>query len=1061
MQPSYSYRKALLLLSIVGILALSFQISPKIIQASSNVDRPVRAVNDCFSEFPEQLSVSFARDQRRELISDCELQQPAPKDWYPSNINRLYGPDTTSGTGLGSAFAYDHSSNTLAVAASNRDSARGAVYIFTLNGDQWIQQAILTASDGAPGDMLGYKPGTLAMQGNTLVVGAPFHNNRMGAVYVFVRNANQWIQTAKLNGTAVGGHFGYSVSFYANTIAVGAPYEQVYAGAAYVYTGSIYNWTLQARFVSDTPRINGYGAYYGISIAVEGITLVVGGATYQPAQVYKRSNGIWTLAARLLPDIGFWTTYGTHVAINNCDIAVGAISRAVYIFSNTSCESWIQSATFQPSNNISGFAYYMYQDGPYLYIGYLPQYEFQVFVCAFSASTCSSGNRFPGVQTWATIGYSRQGIVLGFPGSNVGNGSFHTYEWPNQWEFIDHEWKASNPQSYSHFGKALSVSGNTALVGAPDQANGAGSAYIYTFSNGAWSFQAKLTPTNPELYSVFGNAVSISGDLAAVTAQQNNQGVDTVFIFQRTGTTWVQQAELANALCCEIAGSINVSISGDALAVQTPSGDTFFHFIMFDRDNTTWVRTQILDAYTVYPGQIDLDGDTFVISPGGYDPALVYRRVAGVWNREATLSIDDGSGLQFGDAVDLSGDRIIMNAVNQIFYPKAAYIFKRDGVSWSIEQKLTSIDDVNFPVNSPFADSVAISGNHALLTRPYQSRAYLYVLNKGIWEQQRVFDAPFLSNFTYRTMINGQSVLSDSGQALVGGIYGAGERGEVITFDTLQTGARRDTIGIYRQSNNTFYLKQSNTTGFADYAVQFGYACGGNTACNYPVVGDWDGDGIDTIGIYDRTTGVFQLRNTNTPGAADITLTLGNPGDTPLAGRWANDMTGDGVGVFRPTNGILYLKKTLTTGFSDYYAVMGNPNDIGIAGDWDGDMVDNVGIYRPDEARFYLSYTNGPAGITYADNAVLLGNVGDAPVVGDWEGLGHSGLGVFRPTTGEIYMKNFVSSGFADKYLIFGDPADIPIAGRWTAPLAPPMSRPNILVNGITPSTNIQSGNAD
>jgi hypothetical protein len=287
--------------------------------------------------------------------------------------------------------------------------------------------------------------------------------------------------------------------------------------------------------------------------------------------------------------------------------------------------------------------------------------------------------------------------------------------------------------------------------------------------------------------------------------------------------------------------------------------------------------------------------------------------------------------------------------------------------------------------------------------------------------------------------------------------------GEVIAFDTRQNGARRDTIGIYRQSNNTFYLKQSNATGFADFAVSFGYACGGNTTCNYPVVGDWNGDGIDTIGIYDRTTGVFQLRNSNTSGVPDITLTLGNPGDTPLAGRWSSDMTADGVGVYRPTNGILYLKKSLVTGFSDYYTVMGNPADIGIAGDWDGDMVDNVGIYRPDEARFYLSYLNGPAGITYADTAILLGNVGDVPVTGDWEGLGHSGLGVFRPSTGEIYLKNFISSGYADKYLIFGNPADIPVAGRWTAPLTPPPpSKPNILVGAPAPvNANPPNGNGD
>jgi hypothetical protein len=51
-------------------------------------------------------------------------------------------------------------------------------------------------------------------------------------------------------------------------------------------------------------------------------------------------------------------------------------------------------------------------------------------------------------------------------------------------------------------------------------------------------------------------------------------------------------------------------------------------------------------------------------------------------------------------------------------------------------------------------------------------------------------------------------------------------------------------------------------------------------------VGDWDGDGKDTVGAYDKATGTFYLRNSNAPGPADATIKFGAPGLVPIAGHW-------------------------------------------------------------------------------------------------------------------------------------------------------------------------------
>jgi len=80
-----------------------------------------------------------------------------------------------------------------------------------------------------------------------------------------------------------------------------------------------------------------------------------------------------------------------------------------------------------------------------------------------------------------------------------------------------------------------------------------------------------------------------------------------------------------------------------------------------------------------------------------------------------------------------------------------------------------------------------------------------------------------------------------------------------------------------------------------------------------PLLGDWNGDGIDTVGVY--RTGVFYLRNTNTGGNGDLTFLYGNSvGDTPIVGDWNGDGI-DTIGIIR--SGVFYLRNTNTAGIAD------------------------------------------------------------------------------------------------------------------------------------------------
>jgi hypothetical protein len=229
----------------------------------------------------------------------------------------------------------------------------------------------------------------------------------------------------------------------------------------------------------------------------------------------------------------------------------------------------------------------------------------------------------------------------------------------------------------------------------------------------------------------------------------------------------------------------------------------------------------------------------------------------------------------------------------------------------------------------------------------------------------------------------------------------------------------RDTTGVFRPSNGALYLKNSNATGFADVAINYGLPG------DYPVVGDWDGNGTSTIGIY--RNGQFYLRNSNTIGFADIVIPYGAPGDQPIAGDWNNDGI-DTIGVYRPSNGTFFLRNTNSAGAPSVSFALGNPGDVGIAGDWNGDGIDTTGVFRPSNGALYLKNSNSTG---FADIVINYGLPGDRPVTGDWNNDGKDTIGIYR--NGTFYLRNSNTIGFADLVFALGVNGDMPIAGNWDA----------------------------
>jgi hypothetical protein len=127
---------------------------------------------------------------------------------------------------------------------------------------------------------------------------------------------------------------------------------------------------------------------------------------------------------------------------------------------------------------------------------------------------------------------------------------------------------------------------------------------------------------------------------------------------------------------------------------------------------------------------------------------------------------------------------------------------------------------------------------------------------------------------------------------------------------------------------------------------------------------------------------------------------------------------------------LIYLKSALTTGFADYTMVLGIPGDVGLAGDWNGDGVDSPGVYRLSLRKFYLNdqVCNCSEFATYL---FQFGNPGDYPVAEDWVGQGHDEVGLFRQSNGFTYLRNELTTGYADIIFVYGIAGDIPVAGHW------------------------------
>ncbi len=242
--------------------------------------------------------------------------------------------------------------------------------------------------------------------------------------------------------------------------------------------------------------------------------------------------------------------------------------------------------------------------------------------------------------------------------------------------------------------------------------------------------------------------------------------------------------------------------------------------------------------------------------------------------------------------------------------------------------------------------------------------------------------------------------------------------------------ANADTVAIFRASDRTWYIRNSNDAGTADTSLQYG-----DPNSDLPIAGDWDGDGDVTIGIFrivPDVGAVFHLKNDLQGGPADISFAYGgdNANLLPLVGDWDGDGN-DTIGVYDAVTGAWFLRNSNDAGNADisFFYGVGNNSETPIVGDWNGDGSDTVGLFRAADRTWHLRNSNTPGN---SDLSFQYGDPsGDVAIAGDWNGDGNDTIGVYRMISGRWLLKNQNTFGNADLDFQYGLENEIPVTGDW------------------------------
>jgi hypothetical protein len=398
----------------------------------------------------------------------------------------------------GYSVALSADGDTAIVGGPSDNSQIGTAWVYTRRGGVWTQQGNKLVGTGSVGNSQQGWSVALSADGNTAMVGGPFDNDGIGAVWVFTRRQGVWTQQGdKLVGGGAVGNAGQGISVAlsadGDTAIVGGPFDNG-SGAAWIFSRRDGVWTQQDDKLVGSDAVGNAAQGRSVALSADGNTAIVGGpGDLNPDPlggghvgamwVFTRSGGVWAqqgpklVGTDAVPD----SSQGWSVALSaDGDTAIMGGPQdplflgigAVWIFTR-SAGIWSQ------------------QSGKLIGTGYTNAAR-QGWSVALSANgnTAIVGGPLDNNRIGAAWVYTRSGGVWTQQGNKlVGSAAVGAAVGTGQHN-AEQGWSV-----------ALSANGDTAISGGPFDNSGSGAAWVFIqptknhCKDGAWlNF---VSPTSP------------------------------------------------------------------------------------------------------------------------------------------------------------------------------------------------------------------------------------------------------------------------------------------------------------------------------------------------------------------------------------------------------------------------------------------------------------------------------------------------------------------------------------------------------------------------------------
>jgi len=473
---------------------------------------------------------------------------------------------------------------------------RGAVY--PLRVDPFVQQAELTARDGAANEFLG----RVAVSGNTIAAGVPQHavglSANQGAVYVFVKPASGWAnatQTAELtasDGETADG-LGSSVAVSGNTIVASAQYHTVGAntkqGEAYVFVMPPSGWAgprtesaqLTASDGAEEDRL-------GNSVAISGDTVIAGAAKHKVGANTEQGAAY----VFVKPPAGWANATQTAELTASDGAAEDNLGRSVAMSGNTV---------------VAGATVHLAKGAAYVFV--MPAAGWAGALTQTAELTATDGGKED--RLGASVAVSGNTVVAGAPhhavSLNASQGAAYVFVMPSSgWAgslTATAELAASDGAANDSLGFSVAVSGGTVVAGVGARKVGPnveqGAAYVFGMPPSGWAGSltqtAELTASDGAAEDFFAASVAMSGSTLVAGApgrkvgSNNAQGMAYVLVAPpsiviatpASGATYTQGQVVAAAYSCVPSGGAAMAAcagpvaSGAAIDTQALGPHTF------------------------------------------------------------------------------------------------------------------------------------------------------------------------------------------------------------------------------------------------------------------------------------------------------------------------------------------------------------------------------------------------------------------------------------------------------------------------------------------------------